>query len=749
MPQRYDANGNPIADDAQPTQSAAPDHPSVLRYDAQGNPIDAAPASSSGELTTADLIRGHRQQTPGYETAIQSEQSMRGPQSERMAPGPIRDITKFIENNLGGTALHGFTNQIPHNLGIDDEMAAGTSYVTQAISNLINHFTGKPTPVTASDAGHAAADYAHRSGDEYAQQHPFWNGMASGAGIVAGGAPSRVTGPITALRQALMSGVVDAPFAVARQEGSVPERVQKALPEIGISSILGGAFQGLANRLTRGGAPASAARLAQFEQAGVRPTLAGVTGNATSRMTQAIGENWLAGGRVRAALHNSVDDTAAAADRIAHGYAAPQPRELAGESVQEGVRRFAQDNLPNPNGAVAATPTREWSFAGKANALYDDIFSQLAHDERSFIDDGVPVPITTAATQSALQAIRSRVAALNVAEIVNNPMFERIGNALNADQHAIRFNDLRALRTWVREAQANPELRQNVGAASLGRLESALTQDIYDSAAAIGHGTNLSHQLQRADQFYAAGMDRINTALRQFDPTRGVSPAAAYDHIINMASDRSGANSGALLSLKRTLNSDEWRTVAATVIDRMGAPTPGAAGAMAPNAFSVQRFATAYNQLSPAGRRLLFSSHGGGTAADDALMAELDNLAHVADMQRGVERMANHSNSGVSLQNVGTLGGLANPGTTLWTMAGLGGAMVTGEMLTNPMFVRWLAGAPIAGAAGHWGHHLATLAQMAAHDPSLGQFYAQIAGALPPQQSAQTQEPTQQPAPAQ
>lgn len=129
---------------------------------------------------------------------------------------------------------------------------------------------------------------------------------------------------------------------------------------------------------------------------------------------------------------------------------------------------------------------------------------------------------------------------------------------------------------------------------------------------------------------------------------------------------------------------------------------------------------------------MLFGSHGGGTAADDHLMAALDNLAQVADMQRAVERMANHSNSGVSIQNVGTIGTLANPGTTAWALAGLGGMMITGEMLTNPAFVRWIAGAPMAGAAGRWAGHVAALARLAARDPSLGQFYTQVAGAPPP-----------------
>ena len=79
----------------------------------------------------------------------------------------------------------------------------------------------------------------------------------------------------------------------------------------------------------------------------------------------------------------------------------------------------------------------------------------------------------------------------------------------------LSFQDLRGLRTWVRQAQRNPELRQTVGSADLQRLEGSLSSDIYDNASRLASPA-AAKQLRRADQFYGAGMQRINGALRAY-----------------------------------------------------------------------------------------------------------------------------------------------------------------------------------------------------------------------------------------
>lgn len=697
MAQRYDTNGVPIPDTNAPVRGVG------QTYDADGNlMVRNAPAPAP-------------ERSPGYTEARRLE----------------RERDQYRSDPTG---LSDFSSQMIHNLGVRDELRGGGAYVTQWLTNMLRG----QNRISPTEAAEAAYDHSRSSGERYAQERPLANIGSVAASVVAGGgAPTAAAmAPMTATRAALTSGALDAPFAIARQDGTIPERVERALPEIAISTAAGGVLQGLVSRFLRPGpsvANSTRERVERFNQAGVNPSFAATEGGMQAGMAKAIGENWIAGANVRRNLERSIEQTGDAAERIARGYAEPQPRELVGETVEEGVRRFAQDQTPMPGAPPPeAHPTRDWSFAAKSRALYDDVFEQLAREERSFIDDVAPVPITTDATRAALASIRDRVVAPNIAELINDPLIQRIDNALAQDASALRFGDLRALRTWVREAQNAPELRQSIGEANLQRLEQALTQDIYGSAAAIGQGTNLAQRLRRADQYYAAGMERIQNALRPFDPTRGVSPARAYDHIVSMASDRSQTNTAALLSLKRTLRPEEWRTVVATVIHNMGQPRAGAAGQIVnPTAFSVDNFATAWNHMTDAGRRVLFSSRGGGSTADDALFAELDNLARVADMQKGVEAMTNRSRSGVNVQNIGTVAALGNaltnPGAMVWTASGLGAAMITGEMLTNPGFVRWLANAPLAGRVG-WANHMAALAQLAQRDPALHALYQDLSG---------------------
>jgi hypothetical protein len=251
----------------------------------------------------------------------------------------------------------------------------------------------------------------------------------------------------------------------------------------------------------------------------------------------------------------------------------------------------------------------------------------------------------------------------------------------------ISFSDLRRLRTFVREAKSKPELRQSIGDANLNRLESALTQDIFTNAETLG-SPQLAGQLRRADQYYAAGQARIESALKPFADAK--SGETAYNRIVQAAGSGASADGQKLLSLKRSLAPDEWGDVAANAVDALGKPT-SANAATDGSGFSVNTFVTNYNKLSPRGKDILFGSVGGGGAKAAALRGELENLASVVEDLKGVEKAANSSKTMVGAQTMGTVVGLANPATTLPTAGGLSAMTLTGEMMTNPIAIRWLA----------------------------------------------------------
>lgn len=723
---------------------------------------------------------------------------------------------QFSRQGLTG----GFTDQVVRNLGVSDEISAIAAYLGQGATNAISRIQGKPVEVSAVEAAQAAADVDNASRAAYAQRHPGLDAGASAAGIALSGRPALAAAPASSSRLAvattpsianpLVTGTklaaVNVPFALARQEGDLQDRVAPAAVESAVTLALGAGGQQLSNTLASR-IPPQAARAQAFENAGVRPTFAAVSGGGSATMTKAVGENPIAGVMVRSRLQESLDDTRDAAMRIADEIGTPAPTPIIGERIQKGVEAFAREGggasrnvgtvtLNRQASAARSTPTRTMGFAGKSEALYNQALGRLANVEKARIErptarqiamsqvdemdaaahraavavlerEGLapsgagaltgarardvlarsiaanpertadalrranqPLPspayrVSTGSTLGALRSIQGRVGAPNVAQVVNDPLIARIANAVEADVDRLRIGDLRQLRTWVREAQRNPQLRQGMDDAALQRLESALTEDIMATAYKLG-GRDGVQDLVRADQYYRAGMERIKNALQPFADAR--SGEGAYQRVINAARAGSTGDVKKLLSLKRSLDPGDWNDLSATIVANLGAPTRGSANALEDGAFSINTFVTNYAGLSQRGRQILFGDLGGGGAEAARLMDELDNLARVAGMQKVVEQAANLSNTSVAGQSVGLLAGLVN--YPLQTIGTVGGLVAVGELLTNPRFVRWLASAPEAGQTlGGARRHIALLGRMAAGNPALQAYYGEVVAA--------------------
>ena len=651
----------------------------------------------------------------------------------RFAPGtPGRALEDFNRN--GPAAVF---DQMWRNIGIADEVAGAGAYLDQGARNLVRQARGQRIEIPANTAAQAASDYERDERGRVARQQPLVNTASYVASVPAfGGTPAANAPRIGALQAGLATAGTNAPFALARQEGSLQERAPGALQESAVAFGLGAGLQGLANGLSapaRSGTPQS--RMAEFDAAGVRAPMAAVQGRQGAPMAMAIAENPI-GGNVRRNLQNAADDVAASARNLSGRAGNAEPREISGELVQRAVRRFARDrNMPQPRGGDARRiSVRDWSFAAKSRALYDDVFARLARDEESMVGQIDGPLLDTTATQRTLEAIRTRVQGGASRQAMRSPMIERMSRAIGEDaaNGSLRFQDLRAWRTWVREAQQNEGLRQGMDNAALQRLEAALTEDIYASAMNIGG--QAAHDLRAVDRWYRRISNRINTALQPFDNASG--GGQAYRRVIALASQGSQQNTRALQQLRASMRPDEWRTVSATIMDELGNPSFGAPNVLEPGAFSIEHFVTNFARLSPEGRRVLFGP----------LAPELENLARVAGYLKGVRGFANASRSGSSIQNISTIsatGGAAVAAATgnpapLAMLAGAGLLMrVTGEMLTNPAFVRWLttsARSP-AGRAG-MRHQLAMLSTIASRDPAVGPLYTELSRQLGGQLSA-------------
>jgi hypothetical protein len=541
--------------------------------------------------------------------------------------------------------------------------------------------------------------------------------LGGGASLLYGGAEAKgalgavKSGKIVAgLARGAKVGAAYGAAGMAADAHRVEDIPGHAALGAGVGAALGAAGEGVLG-LARGAravtklSPEQASRAAAFRTAKVRPTLVALRGEGTASVAKAIAENPIAGPRVRGHLAASIADTGKAADRLANVAGTPQTRGAAGETIQGGIRDFDQ------------------RFSTRAGRMYDKAFATIHEGQANAVDQAqnkadfanpranpndplwfthdapsaAPV-IHPKATADLLGDLSHRANASDLNAIITDPRFGKLAGALKNGSADLRFNDLRNLRTWTREAQASPELRQGISAASLQRLEGSLTTDIHDNAARLA-GPIAARRLQQADKFYSIGSKRIQGALQDFlgkaNPKSGES---AYDLLQRTLSDKGGADTAKALALKKSLTPAQWGDVQATMISRMGKVADGSPEAMDPKGFSVHNFLTNYAKLSPQGREILHGNLGSRDPSAGALRPALDNLARVAGYQKGVEKAANSSKSAVGGQIIATGAGLLTPHATLPTAAGLAGGAGLGEALTNPRFVNWLAREEPGGA---------------------------------------------------
>lgn len=695
----------------------------VRRVLAQQGPPRNMPRSSNpqGRRPGAQRVTP---QTP-YQQAFAREAARR-PLARGRPSDPLPDAMRPVAEGLRSvnSALE-FTEQWPNVLGIGDEMRGASAYVGQGAENLLRRAQGRQIEIPAAVAGQAAADEELANYDRFRRDRPGQNALATGmAGIAGAGRPVTTTRPLTMLQAGTGAAAINAPFALARQEGTLQERLPGAAAETAMMFGFGAGLTGAANHLLRPRiAPAAQQRMAEFDAAGVRALLAAVQGRGAAPMAMGIAENPMIGGSARLHLQDSVDDVAAAAGRLTERAGTPETsREIAGEILQRGVQRFANDrNVPQPApGPASQVPSRSWSFAAKARSLYDDVFARLAREEQAMVGQVDGPLIDTAATQRALDDIISEVSGPASRDVLTPPMIRTIQSAMADDMAAgaLRFNDLRRWRTWAREAQRDEGLRQGISNAALRRLEGALSEDIYASARLLGG--QAANDLRAVDRWYRRVNERIISALEPFAAGPGNGGAQAYRRIIQLAQQGSLANVRELGRVRAALRPDEWRTVTATIMDEMGHPSFGAANALERGAFSLEHFVSNAARMSDEGRNLLFGRE---------LAGALEQLGRVAGYIKGVRGFANYSRSGSSIQNMSTFGLIGGAAVSAGTgnlvplaalvASGLA-ARVTGEMLTNPAFVRWLT------SSGGLSRQLGALATLAARDPALAPLYTEL-----------------------
>lgn len=501
-----------------------------------------------------------------------------------------------------------------------------------------------------------------------------------------------------------------AQLAAGAGAGAGAEIGRQVDPESPVAPLVGALAGGVVGAGAVGAAaPANPMRqatgrlLADYAAQGVDPTLGAVGGQGARIVQNTLGQVPGAAGVIQRAGERTVQQLGRAAENVAGMFGAASGPQAVGRVVQEGVERFARGAAPPgmTQAQVLRAPVGEVGFNAKSQALYQRL------------DQAVPDPqalFPAANTVAALGGRRFDNPALQ--QLLTDPALARWGRALQQAQGALSWNDLRAFRTEVGALLDPRVLRADVNEAQLRRLYGALSEDIEGAAAAMG--SQVQNALRTADRYYAAGMERINGALKR------VFGAAAqedvYRQIVTAAGEGGSANAGKLFALKRSLPRADWNDLAATVVERLGLPTPGARSAE--NEFSVATFLTNYSKLSPAGRLALFGGEGQQNAA-----RALDQLVNVVSAEKALGRARNTSNTGQAVILTGVATAAWNsPAFTALSLIGANGAA---RLMTWPPFVRALAAA-FPGAGGNsaqWQQQMRSLQRQAAATPGVAQAF--------------------------
>lgn len=242
------------------------------------------------------------------------------------------------------------------------------------------------------------------------------------------------------------------------------------------------------------------------------------------------------------------------------------------------------------------------------------------------------------------------------------------------------------LRSQVGKELENNSLVSDVPRSQWKQLYGSLSQDIGSAAAAAGPGATKAWE--RANTYTTRGITRLEDLQTLSDKA---TPEGAYDSL----SRSLNAGPTSYERARNVVSPGTRQKFASTVIHDLGVATPGQQGAAGAD-WSPRTFLTNYNKMDPKGRAAVFTRLPGGKQHAE----NLADIAKTAEMiGQGSKVWANPSGTGAALSARTTLGGIAvsafySPMLAAGTSASLLGAHGASRLLTNPIFVNWLAKAP-------------------------------------------------------
>lgn len=464
------------------------------------------------------------------------------------------------------------------------------------------------------------------------------------------------------------------------------------------SAALGGA-QATLRGVMRGGEAGRQAlqqNVDDFARVGSAPTVGQGANNARSRYSEAILRNAPgSSGVVRGRLDQQSEEIGAGVDRIASKLSGAQGAERGGKAIISGIT--------GPSGFMAR-------FKAESSRLYDEVGKRLPPDAK----------VQAQNTQQVLTELTTPIqGATNTSGVLMNPKLAGIAKAFGDDLAAnggtLPYEAIKRLRSQIGEVIGDSALSPDTPTRQLRRVYGALSDDL--NAAAIATGDPKAIQAaSRANAYYKAGMKRVESIESVVDKAGG--PEKVYMAMFN--SSREGGST--IRKVMQSLDGQAQRDLAAVTLRRLGKATPGAQDDLG-EVFSTETYLTNWNRMAPEAKRALFDRFGPSFSKD------MDAIAAATAKVRGANQtLANPSGSAVMGGQLAAFGSLAWKLLSLDAAgaAGIGGGLAaanaTARAMTNPKFVKWLAGTtrvPPAAVPSQ----LSVLASMAKTDDDIAAVY--------------------------
>ena len=426
----------------------------------------------------------------------------------------------------------------------------------------------------------------------------------------------------------------------------VPSAVSRAVRQPGVLNTKVGAFTNV-----RGGAIPMSEKQAAAQAAqdlGITPTLS--MNNRTAGVLETTLANApFSAGSINRAQDRTVSQMGDAFTQASERLGTPTTREGAGEALKSGAESFVN------------------KFEEKSSKLYNQLDSEIGFN--SFVTAPRSIAVLEEITKNASKYPE-------IDKFLKKPIFAKILRDLEVDGslNALPYEALKDLRSTIGKSIGSfSGVMSDLDQGQLKKLYGALSQDL--ELAARSAGPKALNAYTRANNYYSAGQSRIENALKNV--LKADTEKKAYNDIVAMTLEASPKGSTKkLLQLKKSLPQDQWATVSATIIRKLGETPPQRSGA--PDAtdfaeFNPANFLTNWNKMDNSAKTVLLSGN-----APASVKTELDKLAQVVEKFK--QRPVATGSAPANIMTAFLAGSIFDLGGAL----ALGGGLFTGtRMLTS------------------------------------------------------------------